>query len=116
MVHFANSVYSGINSIAIEYNKSDLKWEEGSGKKTTRNYIPIGTGTLFKLNALGVTALFIVLIPRMVTGCYRDENQNELICRVINYNIKTLGCAVVTNVAFQGYRVFRNLFPEGANA
>ena len=110
MVHFVKSVYSGINSIARDFNRSDHfeKSEDGEGKKTTRNYIPIGTGTLFKLNVLGVTALFIVLIPHMVTGCYRDENQNELICRVINDSIKKLGCVVITNAVFQGYRVLRN--------
>jgi len=81
MVHFVKSVCSEIKSIARDFNQTDrfVKRENGIGKKTTRNYIPIGTGTLFKLNVLGGTALFALLIARGVTGCYRDENQMERI-------------------------------------
>lgn len=111
MVHFVTSVYSGINSIARDFNRSDI-FEMESGTETTRNWIPIGTGTLFKVNVLGLTALFIMLIPRVVTGCHLDKNQNELMCRDINDNMTKLACAVVTNMVFVGCRLFRNNKPS----
>jgi hypothetical protein len=102
-----SSVYSEINIVAREFNQQDRIANQRT-RNASRNYIPIGTGTLWKTNLMLITGLCICLIPRALTGCYREENQNELTCVVINDTANFLGFSCVSNLAWLGYRMFRN--------
>lgn len=101
-----NSIYSGVKSIPSRVDLLAEEFDKGEVEGRTRNYLPIGTATLYKFNVLAMSALFMLVVIRGVSGC-GDGNQNTLICRpIISDSIPYLIDVVVAGSSILFYRMF----------
>ena len=100
MIHFVKSAYAKLNLIERDCNQIEER-EFFNGNWKMKNWFPLPTGTLAKLTVLGFATLPILYA---VTGCYRDETQNESVCRVTD----TIFFNVFAGATFTTYRCIRN--------
>ena len=109
MVAFAKSVCAGVNWVAGCFDESDRFVGQRDGERATRNYIPIGTGTVFKMGVACTTALVVLFAQKFITGCYSSEAQSKLTCHVISDAFDYLKYADFFNTIFLFYRLDRNV-------
>jgi hypothetical protein len=115
MVAFVKSACAGLNRIAQGFNEFDRFAGQRNGERATRNYIPIGTGTLIKIHVVGNTALLVLLAQAFISDCYSKETQNKLTCHVIRDTFDCLNLADLFNTIFLVYRVNRNFVYRNLN-
>lgn len=112
MIAYVKSCCSAIYTKVREYDRTEPVRDLEIGLEVkTRDYIPIGNSTLVKMTAAGWAALFLLFIPRAITGC--DETQTELTCCIINGTIEYVGYAVAASMVFHACRLYRSEARKG---
>ena len=109
MVSYVKSFCSEIYMLAEEFDQSDRFVDQETQREMTRNFIPIGTGTLLKMNVVGLTTVFLLHMSRAIAGCKHAESMNELTCQVIKNTMNGVAGALMATIAFQSSRLIRNV-------
>jgi hypothetical protein len=106
MLSYIRSVCSMVNAMTQHLNQQDHEINPKTGR-AFRNYVPIGTGTIFKSYIIQTAGAIVLLATQVLAGCYRDEKQHEFTCVTIRNGTVLLEYSSMVSLAWLACRVFR---------